>query len=495
MQMREKITNGLKWSAISKVTSQLVSWSVTIYVIRLLDPSDYGLMAMASVVINFLATINELGLGSALIQSRELNDRRIGTIYGAMLVLGVFLTILLAATSPWIAAFFDEPQLKTIIAVVGIQFIINAITVVPESILRRNMKFKPLAIADMVAAVTGSLLTLFMAMHGYGVWSLVTGNLISIMTRTTILVAINPNRVTPNLHLSEAKILLSYGGYVTAAKFVAYFMSQADILIGAKILGKEALGLYSVSMHLASLPMDKAMSTVNQVAFSAIAKIQDQPKIVKQGLENTFRLLAYVSLPAIIGLASVAPRLVPLLLGDKWAGAILPLQIIAIIIPLRMFMALLSTVVNAMGRADIAFRNTLSGAFILPICFFIGVQYDAIGLAASWLVGAPLVFALNLNRTSLVIGMSGKDMLLAVAAPLISSLIMLTAVLAIDQILIKNIAPSWITLAGLIVAGALTFTAAAIACDSGIRIHAMNGDWNKILPSLIANEKSDKLDR
>lgn len=425
-------------------------------------------MAMVAVVIAFLSTFNEFGLGTALVQSKELDDEGIGAVYGAMLLVGAGLSALLALASPWIAQFFDEPRLQILIAVAGIQFLMNAATIVPESMMRRNMTFKPLSIADIVGILSGSLTTLALAIDGRGVWSLVIGNLTGAVIRGIILIALNPRRVNPNLRLRGAATFLSFGGYITAARFVGYFTSQADILIGAKLLGKEALGLYTVSLQLASLPMDKTMSIVNQVAFSAIAKMQDRKSEMQIGLVKALRWLAYLALPAIYGLASVAPEFIPLVLGSNWTEAVLPLQLVALIIPVRMASALLATANGGMGRADVSFKNTLAGVVVYPICFFVGVQWGAVGLAAAWTIGVPIVFFLNFQRTSEVIGLSARQLLRAVAYPLTAAITM-TLVLMLIRLAIQVTQPTWGILSLLIFSGAVTYCLTAIALDTQLR--------------------------
>ncbi len=468
MTIKQKITSGLKWSALSKAVSQLVSWAVTIYVIRILAPSDYGLMAMVSVVIAFLSTFNEFGLGTALVQSKKLDDEGIGAVYGAMLLLGAALSALLALVSPLIAQFFGEPRLQALISVAGIQFLMNAATIVPESMMRRNMTFKPLSIADIAGVTTGSLTTLALALDNYGVWSLVVGNLAGAVLRGTILIAINPRRVAPNMRLRAATAFLSFGGYVTAARFVGYFMSQADILIGAKLLGKEALGLYTVSLQLASLPMDKTMSTVNQVAFSAISRMQDQKHEMQLGLIKSLRLLAYLAFPATFGLAIVAPEFIPLVLGANWTGAVLPLQLVAIVIPIRMVSALLSTATIAMGRADVGFKNTMAGATILPLCFLIGGNWGVIGLASGWIVGMPIVFLVNFSRIKNVTGICWSQLLKAISYPLLATISM-TLALVLIRIALNITQSSWGLLMLLIVIGIIVYIGVAIALDKILR--------------------------
>jgi len=282
------------------------------------------------------------------------------------------------------------------------------------------------------------------------------------------LITLNPRRVSPHLRLRGAKSFLSYGSYMTGAKFVAYFMSQADVLIGAKLLGKEALGLYTVSLQLASLPVDKAMSTVNQVAFSAISRMQDQQHEMQQGLLKAIRLLAYLTLPLIYGLASVAPEFIPIALGPNWGAAVLPLQIVAVVIPLRMIAAFYATAIYGVGRADIGFRNTLVGAAILPICFYVGAQWGAVGLAAGWLVGTPTVFWCNFSRSRDALGISFRQLFGALVKPFLSALCMVLALLVVRSTLSDTMQP-WITLLLLIGMGAIAYGLAAFALDSQLR--------------------------
>jgi len=467
VSLQQKITSSLKWTAFGKAASQAFSWVVTLYVIRLLAPGDYGLMAMASVVIAFLSTFNEFGLGAALVQAKDLDDRRIGAVYGAMLILGLCLSALLALAAPRIGQFFNEPRLADLLTVAGLQFVLNAASIVPESMMQRALAFKPLSLVELVGTLVNSLTTLVLAVAGYGVWSLVLGNLVGAVVRTAIFLALNPRRVPPNLYFRQAATLLSFGSYLTAGRFVSFFMSQADVFIGAKLLGKDALGLYTVALHLASLPVNKAMSIVNQVAFSAISRIQDQRAQMQQGLLDALRWLAYLTLPLIYGLACVAPDFVPLVIGPNWVDAVLPLQLVAIVMPLRLISALFSTAINASGRADVGFRNTLTAALILPLCFLVGAQWGAVGLAGAWVVGVPAVLLVNFRPISRVLGLRALQVLQAVQVPLLAALVMIAVVFAI-RLLLELTVPTWGGLFAQIATGAVAYLGTAFLLDRWI---------------------------
>lgn len=471
MTVRHRFISGLKWSAFGKALGQIVSWAITIVVMRLLLPSDYGLMAIATMVVTLLSHVNEFGLGSALVQAKEIDDERCGSIFGAMLLLGCTLSLLLAIFSPALASFFDEPRLSLILSVAGLGFLVSAVSTVPEAMLRREMEFKSLAIADLINVVCASLLTLLLALADFGVWSLILGNLFGSCLRTIALHLMSPRRVFPNLRLGQCREFLGFGGYLTASRFAWWIMSQADVVIGAKLLSKEALGLYSVSVNLASLPMHKAMSVINQVMFSAVAKIQNEKESARNGLLEGLRWLGYLVFPTLAGMAVTAPELVPLLLGENWSAAILPLQLAAIAVPVRMIAAILSTSTTAMGRTDVDFRNTLTGVFVMPVCFLLGAQWGAVGLAAAWLIGAPIVFVLNFPRTSGVIGVTASDLLRVLASPFIATILMSMVVLFVGNLLTDYIHGLSLLFA-MITAGIFVYSFSLLGIDKGARVLA-----------------------
>lgn len=481
--MKQEVISALKWSALGKGASQVVSWVITIYVIRLLSPADYGLMAMVMVVIAFISTFNEFGLGAALIQSREISDEKIGAIYGATLLLGAGLSALLALASPLISAFFDEPHLSLLLSVAGLQFFINATIVVPESMMKRGLRFKPLSIIYLIGVLSASLTTLVLALLGHGVWALLLGNMAGAVVKAGLLIMHNPNRVAPNLRLRSATAFLSFGGYMTANRFLAYFVSQADVLIGAKLLGKEMLGLYTVALELASLPLDKVMGAVNPVIFSAVSRMQDKRPALQEGLLKAFRWMAYLTFPLIAGLAVVAPEFIPLVLGSAWTGAILPLQLISMVIPLKLINALLSTAVNGVGRADVGLHNTLVAAVVLPTVFLIGAHWGAHGLAMAWVVGMPVVFVLNFRRSSLAIGITARQVLRALWLPTLSVGSMVLALLLLRKILPASLQP-WALLATLVAVGAAVFFLVAFGTDQQLRIQVRSSALYKRMRGL-----------
>jgi len=468
MGLQQQVLSGLKWTAFAKFGGQLITWAITIIVMRLLSPSDYGLMALASAIVALLTTIAEFGLGAALVQARELSRQDIKQIFGAAILLNMTVFAILLLSAPLIATFFEEVRLSPIIQAASLQFVIIAVVLVPDSRMRRQMQFKLLAIVDVSLGLTAGVITLLLALADFGVWSLVLGNLSGATLRAVLLLVLTPEHLWPSFSLRGINRLLSFGGFTTLSRILWHFLSQADIFIAGKFLGKEALGFYSVSMYLASLPMQKMMIVFNQVAFPAVARIQDQKEIIAEKLLKSLRLIAYFLFPVLWGLSAISPELVNLLLGEKWEAAIVPLQLVSLVVPVRMAANILSTVTSALGRADIDLYNTLTGAVIMPCAMLVGVQWGINGLATAWVFAVPIVFLLNFHRASAVIGINLAQLVRTFLAPAMAAGIMLFVAIPLCRSGLSGMFNQYAHFAILVVIGAAIYLVLASLLDRNI---------------------------
>lgn len=430
MDLRKKVLSGLGWSAGNRFISQLFTWAITIVVMRLLSPGDYGLVAMAGFFISFLALLNELGLGAALIQKKDIDDLFRRQVLGLLLTSNCAFYLILSVSSPVIASFFNEQRLIPILRVSSIQFLMMIFSVIPQSLLVRSMDFKKLSIIDLASNITGSVITLILALIGYGVWSLVWGSLSISLVRTVGLTIASRFICAPSFSMKGLREVLSFGGYVMGSRVLWFFYTQADTFIIGKFLGKELLGYYSVSMHLASLPMDKTSGIINQVAFPAFASIQDDSQKVSSHFLKAVRIGSFLAFPILWGMSSIAPELVAVFLGIKWHNAALPLQLLSLVIPIRMISNLMSPTMLGVGRADISFYNTLLGFVVMPTVIVIFAHWGLLGVCLAWMIFFPLVFWRNLYRVVSVIGIRVSDVVTAMVKPALAAATMYAAIMA-----------------------------------------------------------------
>lgn len=467
MSIERQAVSALKLSAISRVASQLVAWTVTLLVIRLLSPADYGLMAISAVIISIIASIAELGLGASIVQSQVINKDELAKIAGASMVLNLGLGVLVGLGAPLAGVLFDDPRLIDVVRVSALHFLFNAVATVPQAVAYREMRFKGLAFIELTTSLLASLSTLALAWWGAGVWALVIGNLVGAACRTSLLLG-HGGAVRPTLALRGIGHHLSFGGKITVARMAWQIVYQSDVLIAGRFLTKEAVGIYSVSLHLATLPMQKAMSILNQVAFPTVARMQDELPRLRARLLDATRLLSFAAVPALWGISAVAPELVALALGERWLGAIFPLQVVTLVVPLRILSTIFGTAVSALGRADVDLRNMAVASAVLPIAFLVGAQWGADGLALSWVVAVPILFCANFPRSSRVLGISLREFGLSIYGSIVAGIVMCGAVWG-TRLALSSV-PELHRLVALIAVGAATYIVTAALLDRQIWI-------------------------
>ena len=424
MDLKRKVIVGLSWSAGGRLLGQLATWGVTIIVIRLLSPEDYGLMELAGVFVVLLAMLNEMGMGAAVVQRKEIDDKILRAIFGWILVSSLCFYFLLTIAAPFIARFYSESRLELIIRVLSVQLLLTIFSVLPSSLLQRNMEFRKIAGIEFVSSIAGSFTTLALALSGYGVWALVWGILtIRLVNVVGVNVAL-PFLRLPIISINGMRGLLSFGGYVTLSRILWSLYSRADTLIIGKILGKELLGLYSVGMYLASLPMEKVSGLINQVAFPAFASVQSDKKLATLHFLKAVRIMCFFAFPVLWGISSIAPEIVAIFLGEKWIAAVLPVRIIALIIPIRMVSNLMDPAVLGVGRADISVRFVICAFIIMPSAFLLGSMWGLLGVSMSWIVAFPVVFILNLLQVKKVLELRLLDVFKAMQIPFIAGVVM-----------------------------------------------------------------------
>lgn len=459
--IKEKVISGLRWTAGMRITSQVLTWAMTLVVIRLLSPADYGLLAMATVVIAFLSLLSEIGLGPAIVQKSVIEPGVLNKVFGLVLAFNLAICIALSLAAPLIAAFYQEDRLVRIIQVMSFQFVVSAFAVVPEAMLQREMEFRKRSLVDLSGSVLGGLTTLGLALSGFGVWSLVAGTFASQIWKAIGLNVILRAMHRPVFSFSGLREYVVFGGHISLSGILWFFYTQADVLIAGKWLGKEALGYYAVAMHLASLFNQRIAGIINQVAFPAFSLIQNDLKKVGDKVLLGARVLSFVSFPCLWGISAVAPETILLVLGPKWESAILPLSMIALIMPLRVIGHFVPNAVQGIGRADVILRNVAWACVIMPAAFAIGVNWGLLGLSVAWLAGAPLVFLNNGFSSMRVMGLRLTDLLKSLLPSAAAGLVMYASV-AITRLWIGFDSTSVGSLPILILAGAASYGVASL---------------------------------
>jgi len=424
MTLRKQVFSAIRWTAGARAISQVFSWAITLVVIRLLTPGDYGLLAMASIFLGFMVTLADAGMGPFLIQRPELTDQIVKQMFGLVLLVYLALAGLLALTAPLIAQFFDEPRLVSVARVLSLHLVLGSLAVVPDAMLQRTLQFRNRSVLELGAAVLGSLTTLGLAIAGAGVWALVSGTLTTQAVRTLGVNLLARALAWPELSWSSARALLRVGSQTSGSGFVSFLLMQADSFIAGKWLGKDLLGAYSVAMHLASLPNQRISALVGQIAFPAFSRIQHDTKLVASSVLLGVRILSMFAFPIFWGLSCVAPEFIHLILGPKWLASVLPLQIISLVMPLRTLNTFVPNAILGLGKFDVALKNVVLSFAIFVVAFMVGVQWGLTGLCLAWLVCMPIASLITMRINMKVLGTPMNSFFISMARPAIAAFLM-----------------------------------------------------------------------
>jgi O-antigen/teichoic acid export membrane protein len=433
-QMRDldrSLVHGIAWTGAAKWAGQLVAWASTLIVARLLTPEDYGLVGMATIYLGLITLVSEFGLGTTVITLRNLREEEVAQLNGLSLLVGVGSFALSGAAAIPLGRWFHAPELPAVVVAMSAAFVITAFKTVPFSLLQREMRFRALALVETGRAVLLAVSMIAFALLGLRYWTLVIGGLLSSVLSTGATLALRRHRLAWPRRQSLTHAM-SFSRDILVARLCWYTYSNADFLVAGRILGKAALGLYDFGWNLANIPIDRITSLVGQVTPSVFSAVQNDAAALRRYLLRITEGLALITLPASLGMALVAPDFVLLALGQKWQGAIVPLQLLAVSTGFRAVTPLLSQVLNAVGQSRVAMRYSVLWALVLPTGFYVlGRQWGTVGLALVWVCVFPLLAVPAYRRALRAIDLPGRAYLLALWPATSASFLMAASVLAV----------------------------------------------------------------
>lgn len=439
--LTSRVRGAVLWRSGSQIAAQLVTWTATFLVIRLLDPADYGLFAMTQVVLMFLSLMNGYGFANALVRSERVTPLEIRQMFGLLILLNGGLALSQLLLSPLAAAYFRQPMVGTLLRVQVLLYMATPFIALPQALLSRRIDFRGQALVALVSALLSAATALGCALAGWGVWTLVAAPLVLFWTQAIGLTWAARSLVWPSFRFAGAGHHIRYGGAMVAIQCFWFVQSQADVFIAGRLVVPHQLGLYTTSLFLTQILAGKFIPPVNEVSFAAYSRIQDRKDALAAAFLKTVRLVMLIALPFYFGMAIVAEPVVLTVLGWKWVETVPLVRTLAMAMPFLTLQILFAPATNALGRPRAALRVAMAGAAIMPAAFMIGSQYGTLGLARAWLLGFPLLTAATIALSLPVIGARPAGLARAIAPGLLASAAMAAAVATVDSLLPVMAAP------------------------------------------------------
>ena len=460
MSLKKAALSGVKWSSLLQVGRQIIQFVTTAILARLLSPTDFGLVGMATIVIGFVNLFKDLGTSSAIIQRKNVSKELIYSLFWINVAFGSLGTIVLFTSAPMIAKFYQEPRLTSILQILSLSFFISGLSILQKALLERNLKFKTLAKIDIVALFFSSLVGIILALNGYGVWSLVSQTLI-VVTITSILLWI-ANKWQPKIifRWQEIKEISNYSLNLTGYNIFNYFVRNADYFLIGKFLGSQSLGYYTLAYRLMLYPLKNISNVIGRVMFPVFTKIQDDEAKLKAAYLKVVGYIAIVTFPLMVGLWVSAEPFILTVFGRQWQPVILLLMILSPVGMTQSIETTLGQIYQIKERTDLMFRWSICEGTLLVIAWAIGLQWGIIGVAISYclmnfaLIYPSFVIPLNLIDLPLV------KLLMVLWRPVVASLLLLIVLWGTKLLLPTNLAGVWV-LAVLIVTGGITYLGAS----------------------------------
>lgn len=437
MSLEQRAAAGVAWTGAGKSLVQLIGVVVTLALLRLLGPSDFGLVAMVAVATGFLGLFGEMGFSAALIQREELEERHSSSVFWLNLLIGVALAALLASSAPLIADFYHEPRLVGLVRVLALDFVLSPFGMVHHAMLSRRMQFRELARAEVVAALAGSSVALGMALAGYGFWALVGRVLATTAVEAAVLWLVSSWR--PKLLFSGGALrsLFGYSANLFGYSTLNYWSSQIDDLLIGRFFGAAPLGLYGRAYSTMMMPVTEVGAVLARVMFPAFSRLQHDRAQTKEIYLRLLAVIGFLTFPVMFGLAVSSRPFILVLFGEQWVGAATVLSIYCVVGASHAIGSTVAWIYKSSGRTDVMLRWGLFAAFVTIGAIVLGVRFGSIeSVAACYAVASVVVLGYpRFAVAGKLIDLRVVEVFAAIRGALGSALVMAGAVFGLGLLL------------------------------------------------------------
>ena len=457
MNLKERAAKGFMWSAIQKWGRAAISSLVFIALSRLLSPEDFGLVALATIFTEFVEIFLDQGFSAAVIQRSKLDLEHLDTAFWISIVMGGLLTAMNIGASGFVAQFFHEPRLALILSILSLSYIINALSTTQLAILQRNMAFKALARRSLAASIIGGVVGIGMALAGFGVWSLVGQDLAQGAAAAVILWRSSDWRPGFRVTVKHYKELFSFGVNVVGNNLLNVSIKHADDFLIGYYLGPTMLGFYTVGYRLLIIIIRLVTEVSNTVAFPAFARLQQEGERMRRAFYKVTQYTSLLSFPIFIGLATLAPQIVPAVFGQKWAPSIPVMQVLSMIGILQSVLFFNGSVLRASGKPNWELGIMTLNAVLSVLGFMIAVRWGIVAVAVSFVITGYLLAPVSYLAVRRMIHIELKPYLSQYVVPLAAALSMVAVILGLQYLLRGQPVNKYLELGIYLIAGAATY--------------------------------------
>ncbi|MEZ9872035.1 lipopolysaccharide biosynthesis protein [Vibrio sp. 10N.261.51.C6] len=426
MSTNNKSNHNIKKSSVKGAGITLFSQGISIFIqiistvilARLLNPDDYGILAMVMSVTVFAGIFRDLGLSSAAIQKKVLTNEQQSNLFWLNIAVGLTLTLVVSLMAPVVVWFYERPELLWVTMVMSLSFVFTSLGAQSGAILIRNMQFGLSSLIKIVGATVTLIIAVFCTLSNLSYWSLVLGNLAGALATSLLLLKYSP--FTPTLPTKGAGIrsMVHFGANVTAFNFVNYFSRNLDNILIGRFVGASALGTYSKAYQLLLFPITAIVGPLNSVAFPAMSRLDSKSAEYRDYYMDLIRILALITMPIMVFMHSASEEVIIILLGDQWTEVIPIFSALAFVGLIQPVSSMRGLILLSSGESKKYLHAGLFTTIFVSISFLIGISHGVMGIVwayviIEWLLVLPMHIYASKNTS-----ITNSDLLKAIFSPL-----------------------------------------------------------------------------
>ena len=437
--LKSKTVKGVVWSSIERFSTQGVQFLIMIIMARLLTPKDYGLIGMLAIFLAVAQSLIDSGFSQALIRKQDRTDVDNSTVFYFNIVVSSALYLILFIAAPFVADFYNQPELTSVMRVVCLGVILNSLAVVQRALLTVRIDFKTQAKASLSAAVISGCIGIVLAYCGFGVWSLVVQQLLNLSVNTLLLWIFSKWRPIAVFSWKSFHELFAFGSKMLASGLLDTLYRNIYPIVIGKLFSASSLGHYTRAQQFSEFPSSNVTGIIQRVTYPILCGIQDETERLEDVYRKFLKLSAFIIFPLMIGLSAVARPFIDIALGTQWGFCGQLLQIICFAMMWYPIHAINLNLLQVKGRSDLFLRLEIIKKILGITVLCITAPFGLVVMCYGQIFNSIVALVINTYYTGKLINVGFIRQMKDLLPTLLLSLTMFGAILLVNGFIEANI--------------------------------------------------------
>lgn len=438
MSLKQKATAGMVWTFLQQGSSQIINFVVSIILARLLEPSDFGTIAIFGVFLAIGQTLIDSGLSNSLIRTSDADNRDFSTVFFFNLIISTIIFLIFFFSSPWIARYFEMPILVDVIRVYSITLVIGAFASVQSTLFTKRLDFKTPFLIRMPSAIISAVVGVVMAYLGYGVWSLVGISISGSIVSTIMLWYYSPWKPKFVFNNEKFKSHFSFGYKLTLSALINTLFANIYTIVIGKQFNSMTLGYYNKANSYSMMPVNFISGPLNKVTYPLFAEIKDDNVRLKQVYKKLMKTVIFIISPVLALMTALAEPLFSFVITDKWLPAVPFFQLTCITALLYPVHAYNLNILLVKGRSDLFLRLEIIKKILTIIVLSTSVRFGIYAILIGQIFSSIISLGINCYYSGKFLQYNVFSQLKDISLPILFGLVIGVSMYMNDQYILVN---------------------------------------------------------